>query len=194
MFVFVLGLAVSTRQSLPSAHKTPALNPRQRLFVREYLKDFNATQAATRAGYSKDTAGQLGHSLLKHTEIQAAVERAMAKRLQDREISAQNVLEEVRRIALTDRRGFWREDGSLKTFNELSVEQAACLEGFEIIRKNAAAGDGETDIVHKVKLGGKLPALELLMRHLGILQEGASQTTNVGPVFVLPPGTTVDIE
>jgi phage terminase small subunit len=49
------------------------LNDKQTAFVREYLTDFNATRAAIRAGYSKKTAGQLGHTLLKNVEIQACL-------------------------------------------------------------------------------------------------------------------------
>jgi len=46
------------------------LTPKQRLFVAEYLKDFNATQAAMRAGYSKKTAYSIGQENLKKPEIQ----------------------------------------------------------------------------------------------------------------------------
>lgn len=49
------------------------LNDKQAAFVREYLVDFNATQAAVRAGYSKRTAGSQAHDLLKKPEIQAAL-------------------------------------------------------------------------------------------------------------------------
>lgn len=49
------------------------LNDKQAAFVREYLVDFNATQAAIRAGYSKRTAGSQAHDLLKKPEIQAAL-------------------------------------------------------------------------------------------------------------------------
>lgn len=50
-----------------------SLNDRQTAFVREYLIDFNATQAAVRAGYSKRTAGVQGHALLKKPEILEAL-------------------------------------------------------------------------------------------------------------------------
>lgn len=46
------------------------MTDKQEAFVREYLVDFNATQAAIRAGYSPKTAGQKGHDLLKKVEIQ----------------------------------------------------------------------------------------------------------------------------
>lgn len=43
-------------------------------FVIEYCVDFNATQAAIRAGYDLDSAGQVGHELLKNHEIAEAIE------------------------------------------------------------------------------------------------------------------------
>jgi phage terminase small subunit len=49
------------------------LNDKQTAFVREYLVDFNATQAAIRAGYSPKTAGSQAHDLLKKPEIQACL-------------------------------------------------------------------------------------------------------------------------
>ena len=36
------------------------LTTKQEMFCREYIIDFNATQAAIRAGYSKKTADQSG--------------------------------------------------------------------------------------------------------------------------------------
>lgn len=50
------------------------LNRKQRAFVKEYLIDFNATQAAKRAGYSERTAYSIGHNLLKNIEIHKAIE------------------------------------------------------------------------------------------------------------------------
>jgi phage terminase small subunit len=65
-----------------------ALTARQELFVQEYLVDLNATQAAIRAGYSERTAYSQGQRLLKHVEVQAAVQAAMAARAERTEISA----------------------------------------------------------------------------------------------------------
>ncbi len=49
------------------------MTDKQSAFVREYLVDFNATQAAIRAGYSPKTAGSQAHDLLKKPEIQACL-------------------------------------------------------------------------------------------------------------------------
>lgn len=56
-----------------------SLNDRQIRFVHEYVKDFNATQAAIRAGYSEKTAGQQAHELLKNLEIAEAIEDRKAE-------------------------------------------------------------------------------------------------------------------
>ena len=46
------------------------LTNKQTLFCQEYIKDFNATQAAIRAGYSKKTANEQAARLLANVSIQ----------------------------------------------------------------------------------------------------------------------------
>lgn len=72
------------------------MTPKQEAFVREYLIDLNATQAATRAGYSAKTAGQQGERLLKNVEIAAAVAEAKQERAEKAEIDALWVLKEAK--------------------------------------------------------------------------------------------------
>jgi phage terminase small subunit len=55
------------------------LNAKQRAFVREYLVDSNATQAAIRAGYSKKTAASQGHYLLRKVDISEEVRKGIGK-------------------------------------------------------------------------------------------------------------------
>ncbi len=50
----------------------------RRIFVAEYLKDRNATQAAIRAGYSKRSAHTTGERLLKNAEVQQMLRSAEA--------------------------------------------------------------------------------------------------------------------
>lgn len=54
-----------------------SLTPKQRRFVNEYCVDENATQAAIRAGYSKNGAGVTGHELLKNHKIKEAIAERM---------------------------------------------------------------------------------------------------------------------
>jgi len=72
-----------------------ALKPKQRAFVFEYLKDFNATQAAIRAGYSPKYAGTNCDKLLKNTNISAKIDEEFEKRA----MSANEVLSRMADIA-----------------------------------------------------------------------------------------------
>ena len=53
---------------------------KQQRFIDEYLIDFNATQAAIRAGYSSDTAKQQGSRLLSNVDVRAAIDDAIRER------------------------------------------------------------------------------------------------------------------
>lgn len=148
-----------------------ALNPKQQRFVAEYLVDLNATQAAIRAGYSEDTAGSIGGENLQKPEIAAAIAEGKAKQLKSTDISATRVLEELRRLAFIDMRGYYDDLGNLKPIQELSDDQGAALAGMEVIIKNAEAGDGVTDRIHKFKVWDKTRALEMLAKHFKLLTD-----------------------
>lgn len=68
------------------------LTPKQELFVQEYLKDLNATQAAIRAGYSENTARAIGQENLTKPVIKAAVEKAMSERVERIQVDQDYVL------------------------------------------------------------------------------------------------------
>ena len=78
---------------------TSTLTLKQSRFVREFLVDLNATQAAIRAGYSEKTARQAGSRLLTNADIQAEVQRLARERQQNVELTAEKVLEVLMRIA-----------------------------------------------------------------------------------------------
>ena len=67
--------------------------PLRERFVEEYLIDLNATQAATRAGYSSKTAYAQGHRLLKDPKIAVAISAAVAARSVRVEVTQDYVLE-----------------------------------------------------------------------------------------------------
>lgn len=97
------------------------LTDKQTAFVREYLVDLNATQAAIRAGYSERTANAQAGRLLANVGIREAVENAQAKRARRVEIKAEDVLRGV--IEVTTQA---RDSGDLKT----------ALKGYELQGKH----------------------------------------------------------
>lgn len=148
-----------------------SVNQRQAAFVREYLVDLNATQAATRAGYSAKTAHVIGHELLRKPEIAEAVSIAQHERGQRTEITADRVLKELARIAFFDIRKLYDEAGNLKKPHELDDDTAAALVGIDTQETSTNGEDASIIITRKAKVIERTAALTLAMRHLGMLKD-----------------------
>src|SRR5690554_4735816 len=79
-----------------------SLTPKQAAFVREYLIDLNATQAAIRAGYSQKTAYRTGADNLRKPQVAEAIAEAQQARAERVQITAEEVLERLVEIARGD--------------------------------------------------------------------------------------------
>jgi phage terminase small subunit len=148
-----------------------SLNPRQRLFVVEYLKDKNATQAAIRAGYSEATARQMGSENLSKPYIAAEIDRheaeLLAKVQADTGITLARTLEFIAKSAYHDPRKFYDAKGNLKPIPELDDDTAFALAGFEVTEIGGRGKDAVLAHVSKVKLSERKGYLDMLMKHLG---------------------------
>lgn len=80
------------------------LTARQALFVREYLKSLNATEAARNAGYSAKTAMWQGPQLLQKPHVAAAVEERQRARLERLELDADGLTRLWSTVAIADAR------------------------------------------------------------------------------------------
>ncbi|CAH0168872.1 terminase small subunit [Enterobacter ludwigii] len=78
------------------------LTAQQRLFVAEYLKDGNATQAAIRAGYSKKSAEQIGYQLLQKTSVAQSIAQQQKASIARTLGSADEVLAQMWQLATFD--------------------------------------------------------------------------------------------
>lgn len=79
-----------------------ALTPQQQRFAQEYVRDFNATNAAIRAGYSKGTAYSQGSRLLKHVEVQKAISDLMDDFGESLNILRKRFVKKLAKIALAE--------------------------------------------------------------------------------------------
>jgi phage terminase small subunit len=144
------------------------VTPKQERFVAEYLVDLNATQAAIRAGYSEKTASSIGEENLRKPEIAAAVAEKTQQQLAKADVTAQMVKDRLAALAFVDPRKFFNADGTIKAITELDADTAACVAQFEVIVKNAQAGDGHMDTVHKIRLVDATKPLNTLAEHFGL--------------------------
>ena len=146
------------------------MNEKQEQFVQEYLIDFNATQAAIRAGYSEHTAYSIGHELLKKHEIQESLQTAKDKRAKRTEVSQDRVITELAKLAFSKLTDFVDWDGSSVTIKP--------SEGLDHTDAAAVAEVSRSDTLHgtniRFKLHDKTKALDLLARHLGLLNDKIS--------------------
>lgn len=147
------------------------LRPKHERFVAEYLKDCNATQAAIRAGYSAKTAKVQGSDLLTKPDIKAAVKAGQQAALDDAGLTIRDVAEAIGRQVKADIRCLFDDRGNLRPIKDLTQAEASLIAGFEVIIKNAKAGDGVTDEIHKVKLKDQSKYVEMAAKHFGWLIE-----------------------
>lgn len=141
------------------------LTPKQQEFVKQYLIDLNATQAAIRAGYSASTAQEQGSRMLSNVMVETSIKQAMEERSRKTGITSERVLLELSKIGFANLNDFVEvdEDGKIKIKPSSELDGAVILEISESVTQN-----GRT---RKIKLHDKLRALELIGRHLAMFTD-----------------------
>lgn len=71
------------------------LTDREKLFVAEYLKDLNATQAAIRIGFTPSSSHAHGYILRHRPRVAAAIEAAIGERVERIELESDFVVETI---------------------------------------------------------------------------------------------------
>ena len=144
------------------------MTKKQKRFIEEYLIDLNATQAAIRAGYSPDTAEQIGYQLLQKTSVSVEVSKAMAERSKRTGISQDRILLELAKMAFVEMTDVVDpETGKIK--ENASDDDLSCIQSVKV-------KPGNDGVEREVKLCDKKAALELLGRHLGMFKDNLNVT------------------
>ncbi len=77
------------------------LTAKQERFCQEYVVDFNATQAAIRAGYSQPTASQTASRLLTNVKVQRVLAEVQTEDAAKTQLTREFVIEGLMEIAKT---------------------------------------------------------------------------------------------
>ena len=151
------------------------LTAKQKKFVEEYLIDLNATQAAIRAGYSTESAKEIGCENLTKPNVKAEIDKAIAERSRRTGINQDRVLRELAKIAFVN-------PGDVINLNQATLKSDAKEEDLAAIAsvkiKNIPTEDGEIT-EREIKLCDKLKALDLLGKHLGIYDKKDAEDKNL---------------
>ena len=152
------------------------LNTKQQLFCIEYLKDFNATQAAIRAGYSKDTARQIGCENLTKLDIQKELGRQIQELLTQAKIPLEKQIFDywIKRAFynITDIIG---SDGKMK-MSDKKLEETGLHVCIDSINKKINA-QGKVIIIYE--FANKDKAVEMLQKYIQMIQEKVNITGNL---------------
>ncbi|WP_410679070.1 terminase small subunit [Avibacterium paragallinarum] len=149
------------KDGVKSTSKGRGLTDKQKRFVEEYLIDLNATQAAIRAGYSKNRASELGYQLLQKTTVQQAIEAAQNKRAERVQITQDDVIRML-----------------LENIEVVSGKKAVIKTEIRKSENGELVGDDIAQFVYESSSVNK--ALELLGKHLGMFSQKVDLTSSDG--------------
>lgn len=123
------------------------MTPKQQNFVKEYLVDLNATQAAIRAGYSAKTASRIGPELLGKTCIQDAVRKERDSLANRTEITQESIMADIEAIKRDAMQPVYDADG-----NKAMLDHKAALKACELQGKRYGMFDDRLKVTGSVSL------------------------------------------
>lgn len=147
-------------------NNTYGLLDKQWMFVQEYLTDFNAVQAALRAGYSKRTVDKQGSQLLGNPRISSAIRSEQGKRLDRTKLVQEEVLNEIRLIAHSDISHY-----NFDAYGNLSLTPDApknALRAVQAMKKRTIPTKAGIAYEAELKLWSKTAALDMAGKHLDL--------------------------
>jgi len=165
----------------------PALaNEQHELFCHEYVASrFRGRIAAIAAGYSEENAHQQSWVLKQRPEVRDRIAELSQKALTAADVTAERIVMEAARIAFSDIRQVFDDEGNLLPIHQLSDDAAAALESIEIDTKMEEEMDEDgnkkftTIRTAKIKRAPKLAALRLLMEYKKMIGPSESDARNV---------------
>lgn len=123
------------------------LTAKQRRFIQEYLIDLNATQAAIRAGYSKNSARQVGTENLSKPSIKQAIDERLKQIDEEKTADAKEIREFWTRVMRGDEKEtvlrYDSEGHQVET--EISVSMKDRIRASELMGKSFAMFTDKVD-------------------------------------------------
>lgn len=165
------------------------LTDKQKRFCEEYVIDWNATNAALKAGYSKKTAYSIGNENLKKPEIQDYIEEIQKDLAKLCGVSAARNILELKKIAFSSMHHYKSDWMTEKEFSQISDDDKCAISAIDYTIKHTEYGE---ERIVKFKLHDKHKAIETLNKMLGwndpdkldLTTNGQSVNTDTQIVFV----------
>lgn len=162
------------------------LTDKQDSFCREYIIDFNAKQAAIRAGYAEGSAEVQGWRLLSYVKVQKRLSQLKEERNKRMEINADYVLKRLVEIDQMDVMDILLPNGDVKDVCDWPESWRKTISSIDVVSAMNGEGNGEA-MLKKIKWPDKVKNLELLGKHIKV-QAFKEQTELSGGLTLEPKG------
>jgi|CXWL01.1.fsa_nt_gi phage terminase small subunit len=160
-----------------------ALRRKQQRFIEEYVLDFNATQAAIRAGYSRRTAREIGRQNMTKANILEALELQIDRLERKSELTAERAVQEIARLAFSDIRKLFTSTGALRPLKEIDNGTVAALVKMEVIEQKSRNGTVRRR-GYTIRFYSKTEALSMAGRRLKLFTDKHEVSGPDGKPFV----------
>ena len=169
--------------------ENPDLTDKQRLFCVLYVKCFNATKAAIKAGYSSNTAMEQGYQLLHNPSVREEIMRLKQHRLNRELLDEHDIFQKYMDIAYSDITAyveFGREEiQAMGAFGPIQVEDPETGGKVPLMKIVNSVRFRESDMVDgtiitevkqgkdgaSIKLADRMKALEWIANHMDMATE-----------------------
>jgi len=153
------------------------LRPKQHRFVEEYLLDFNATQAALRAGYSAKTARVIGPENLSKPAIQHAIRVALHAQSTRVQLTQEGILEELHILSHSDITHY-----SVNAHGDVILTPGAppqAMRAVASLKKRIVPTEHGLAYETEIRLWNKPASVRMAGEHLGTFRDGTVDSTQV---------------
>lgn len=152
---------------------TNGLDPKEILFVHEYLVDQDPARAAVAAKLASDNAPakgkkKVGQKVLQNPDVIGYLNQAIEQRVSRTKITEDKVLHELAKVAFYDPIDMFYDNGGLKNINDMPKSVRQAISDIEYRTVWAGRGDNRvrTGYVTKIKLQDKQTALRTILSHI----------------------------
>jgi len=174
----------------------------ERRFVSEYLIDLNGKASMIRMGFVGKDPAQRAYEIRHRVHVDAAIELGIAALQHKNQVTAEQVVEQYRRIAFSDIKHLITVDENGNEYIDISQlpdDRSCAIASFEADTETEEPGeDGEKPKRKigrvKIRMKDSLHALDKLGIHTGIFRDDQAPAIPVRFIIENAPGAVVVIK
>lgn len=141
-------------------------------FADKYFETLNAKESAIYAGFSEDTAKQIGYNLLQRDDIQEYLNKLRKEASEKHGITKEKWLSELAEIGFSNILDFMSEGNNFKDITDVQRGRTRVIAS---VKKTVTEFEGGEKTLTEFKLYDKLSALDKIGRHFGFFEKDNEQ-------------------